>query len=74
MNKLMALLMTCMLLVGCTSETEFGPCIGAFDDKDVTKTYALDKGNVFVAFVLSETLIVPIYVLSYETLCPVGNK
>lgn len=63
-----------VLLVGCTSSTEHGPCIGAFDDRDPKLTYKVSVLNVFLAIIFVETIIVPIWVVVDETLCPIGRK
>ena len=74
MKKLVAILMITVLLAGCTSSTAFGPCIGAFDDKDPAKVYKLDAWNTFLAIFFSATIFVPVVVVVNETFCPVGNK
>jgi hypothetical protein len=73
MRKL-ATAMFLMLLVGCTSATEYGSCIGAFDDRDPKLTYKVSIWNAFLAIIFVETIIVPIWVVVDETLCPVGRK
>lgn len=74
MKKLTAILFICSLLAGCMSSTEFGPCIGAFDEKNPKLEYRVSKWNAFVAIMFFATAIVPIWVIADETLCPVGKK
>lgn len=69
------LLAACLiLLAGCTSKTEFGNCVGAFDEKDPKKIYKLDIGNLVIGAVFFELIAPPIYVIADQTHCPVGNK
>lgn len=69
---LMAMLLT--FCVSCTSRTEFGPCVGAFDDKNPTKIYKVSIWNVFLGIIGSELILPPLFVIVDETFCPVGNK
>jgi hypothetical protein len=63
------------LLSACTSKTEFGDCVGAFDEKKPELTYKLSGWNTFVGVVFSELFLVPpIMVLVNETFCPVAKK
>lgn len=73
--KRLIILFALTLLCACTSKTEFGNCVGAFDDKDPKLTYKLSGKNVFLGVVGSELMLIPpIVVLVNETFCPVGAK
>ena len=61
-------------LAGCTSRTEFGPCIGVGEDKDPKLVYKVSAWNLFVGFVFIEMLVPPIIVAVDQTFCPVGRK
>lgn len=63
-----------LLISGCTTSTEYGPCIGAFDDRNPKLEYKVSILNTFLAILFIETIIVPIWVIVDETLCPVGKK
>jgi hypothetical protein len=70
---LMAVLMAA-LVSGCTSKTDFGQCVGAFDDKNPALTYKLDVGNAVVGVLFSGLILPPVLVIADETFCPVGRK
>jgi hypothetical protein len=77
MKKSIAALMlaTIMLMsTGCTTHTQYGPCVGAFDEKDPKLSYKLAGWNIFVALAFSWAFIAPIVVVANETFCPVGTK
>ena len=61
-------------LPGCTGHTEYGECIGAFDDNDPHLVYAASGWNIFLAIVFSETILVPAIVVISEVKCPRGTK
>lgn len=58
----------------CTTETELGECIGAFDDGDPALVYRTSGWNVVVAIGCVETLVVPAYVVAAATKCPHARK
>jgi len=70
--KRIALILT--LAAGCTSQTDFGPCIGAFDEKDPALTYKVSGWNIGMGLLFSEFIIPPVVVVVDETFCPVGRK
>ena len=72
MKKLFIVAMMALALTGCTSATQYGQCIGAFEDKNPELTYKPSVWNVFLAILFSETIIVPVIVVIDETLCPNG--
>jgi hypothetical protein len=67
-------LLAAALLSGCTTRTEFGPCAGAFDEKDPKLTYKLSTWNLVLAVVFFEVIVPPIVVIADETTCPIGRK
>lgn len=73
--KKIAMILMLALLAGCTSSTEFGMCVGAFDEKDPKLTYKLSGWNAFLAVIGTSIFFVPtILVIANETFCPVGRK
>ncbi len=64
----------CILISGCTTNTPFGPCIGAFDDRDPHLIYKPSGWNIALGIVFIETVFVPVIVLIDETQCPIGHK
>ena len=73
----MKFLVACLMalgLVGCTSETPFGRCVGAFDDKDPALVYRVSTKNVVLAVFFSELIVPPVIVVLNETHCPVDVK
>lgn len=72
--KIIAIVLLLVLLAGCTSKTEFGDCIGAFDDKDPHLVYHASAWNIFLAIIGVQFIAPPIFVIADETLCPVGVK
>lgn len=74
MKKLLITLLLTTTLVGCTTKTEFGPCIGAFDEKDPAKIYKVSGWNIAMGILFMEFVVPPIVVLVDNTHCPVGNK
>lgn len=65
-----------VLSAGCTSETQYGRCLGLDDEvqKDPKLIYEVDVGNVIVGVVFVQTIVVPIWVALKEFYCPVGVK
>lgn len=78
MKKILATLAIVAALAGvagCTSSTEHGQCIGAFDDKDPALVYKLSGWNLFMGAIFFEVFFIPpIIVLVDETFCPVAKK
>jgi hypothetical protein len=65
------LLTGCMIAATCcTSETDYGKCIGAFDTPDPKLKYETSTTNVVLAVVFVETIFAPILVVAKETRCP----
>ncbi len=61
-------------LGGCTSETEFGKCVGLGEDQRPELIYKVSKWNVFLAVIGFELIAPPIYVVVNQTFCPVGKR
>lgn len=61
-------------MTACTSKTELGDCIGAFDEKDPQKIYKVSAWNIFVGIIGIELIAPPIFVIVDQTHCPVGLK
>lgn len=72
--KQLCLILAFVLLSGCTSRTNFGLCVGVGEDRDASLVYKLSHWNIFVAFILVETIVVPIVVIADQLYCPVGKK
>lgn len=76
MKKVLSILMlvATLFMAGCASETEFGPCVGAFDDRNPNLHYELSIRNVVIGVFFSETIVVPVVVIATETVCPTGKR
>jgi len=74
MKKLAILFILLVLLSGCTTRTEYGNCIGAFDDKNPSLVYKLSTWNLIIGVFFIGMVVPPIVVVADETLCPVGYK
>lgn len=74
MKKTLIIALFCAILVGCTTRTEYGECIGIADDKDPGLLYKLDAMNLALAIIFVETIIIPIKVAVDQTMCPVAKK
>lgn len=72
--KKLLIALLCMALMGCTSRTEFGPCVGAMDQGDPKLMYRASGWNIFVAVIFFETIVVPIMVVLEYSKCPEGKK
>jgi len=73
MKRFIATLMI-VALTGCTSATQFGPCVGAFDEKKPDLEYKVSGWNLAMALIFFELVAPPIQVVVDETFCPVGKK
>lgn len=73
MKRLLAIT-AILLLSACTSATEFGPCVGAFDEKNPKLEYKVSAWNIFVGVLFFQLIAPPIFVIVDETFCPVGRK
>lgn len=70
--KYIAMLLMAAALAGCTTENQYGPCIGAFDDPEPGVKYKLDVWNTVMAVIFVETVVVPVVVIANETKCPIN--
>jgi len=74
MKLIVLIAMTVLLLVACTSATEFGSCVGAFDNRREDLIYKVSAWNLSIA-ILGFSLVVPtVFVIVDETFCPVGKR
>lgn len=71
--KAIALVLAAWMTAACTSETELGPCIGAFDDPTPGLVYKVSVWNLFLAGFFVETIVVPAIVVAKEVRCPVAR-
>lgn len=74
MKKVFIIILAALFLVGCTTKTEHGPCVGLSDEKNPTLTYKVDVWNAFLGIIFVETIIVPLIVVVDEIYCPVSKK
>ena len=71
MKKLAISLILVALLAGCTSSTNLGKCISINDKEQPGLVYKYNLWNIFLGFIFSETLIVPLVVVFGDYLkCP----
>lgn len=61
-------------LSGCASTTEFGPCVGAFDEKNPKLEYKVSARNLVVGIFFFGLIAPPVYVVVDQFFCPVGTK
>ena len=74
MKKMAAILLTVAILAGCTTRTDYGPCIGLADDKDTGLIYKVSAWNMFLGVFFFALIAPPIFVVVDSTFCPVGKK
>ena len=67
-------LLLVLLLVGCKSKTEYGPCVGINEVKDSTLVYEYSARNIVVGIIFAELIVPPIVVVLNELQCPVNRK
>lgn len=63
-----------LMLTSCESKTEYGQCVGAFDEKKPDEVYKLSVQNLVVGIIFAELIVPPIVVIADATFCPVGEK
>ena len=73
-RAVLAALVLVLALAGCTTENEFGKCVGVGEDKDPRLIYKVSGWNVFLGIVGFELIYPPISVLVDSTFCPVGRR
>ena len=74
MKKLIIIMSVLFFLNGCTTSTSFGECIGINDTPNPNLVYKASYWNLFLAFVFSETIIVPVVVVLNNIKCPVSKQ
>lgn len=72
--KRIVILLALALLAGCTTRTDYGPCIGLADDKDPKLVYKVSAWNVFLGVFFFGLIAPPIFVVVDSTFCPVAKK
>jgi hypothetical protein len=72
MKRILATLLL-MAAVACQSRTDFGECVGAFDDREPNLKYKVSTRNLVLSVIFFETIFVPAVVIVNETACPVGD-
>lgn len=72
--RVFALAVLAAALTGCEQSNQFGPCVGAFDDKDPALVYKLSDWNLTIGLIFVALIAPPILVITNETFCPVGVK
>lgn len=75
-KQALVLALACVLGSACTSETEYGDCVGlgSDDEKDPSLKYEVDVGNIVLSVIFFETVFVPAVVAITEFECSVGRK
>lgn len=71
MKRIACIAIVVSMLVGCTQRNAKGECVGLAEDKQSGVEYDISYLNVFLAFLLSETMVVPIVVGGWMLECPV---
>jgi hypothetical protein len=71
--RLIAVAMIFSLLTACTSRTQYGECIGAFEEGKKDLYYKPSVLNIVLAVLFVETIIVPVFVIVDQTKCPEGK-
>lgn len=62
-----------ILLAGCASKTDFGPCVGINDKQDPALVYKISVRNLVVGIVFMELIAPPVYVVVDQLYCPIGK-
>jgi hypothetical protein len=74
MKRIAALVLVLCMLSACTTQTEYGKCIGVTDKGKPGLVYKASAWNIFLGIIFIETIIVPIIVLLDEFQCPVEKQ
>lgn len=73
--KILIIVSLLLGLSSCTSETEYGACVGLDDsDRQPGLTYKVSVRNAFWSAIGFETVIAPILWVTDYMYCPVGVK
>jgi hypothetical protein len=75
MKKIMVLsaMLATILMSSCTSSTPYGECVGLLEQPRPELVYEVDTGNIVLAVIFGETIIVPVIVALEEYKCPVDK-
>jgi len=74
MFKKLVFISLILSVIGCDSQTKYGSCVGAFDNKDPKKIYKIDGWNLAMGIIFFEMVVPPVSVVVDETFCPIGDK
>ena len=75
MKNLCVLCLLLILSYSCTKKTEFGRCVGVSKDgADSSLNYEANTKNLVLGVLFSETIVVPILVLTDYFYCPISEK
>jgi hypothetical protein len=75
-KTLAAILLASMMvmLVGCSSSTQYGDCVGLGEEQNPNLKYRISAQNVAVGILFFSLVIPPVVVVADEFYCPVGVK
>lgn len=71
MKNFFLVILISVFLTGCTTSNDLGECIGVTDTPKPGLVYKVSYWNLFMAFIFSETIIVPLVVIFDSIKCPV---
>jgi hypothetical protein len=77
MKKKLALLgfaVFMVMMMGCSSSTQYGNCVGIGEEQDPNLVYKVSAQNLIVGIVFFELIAPPVLVAVNEFYCPVGVK
>jgi len=72
--KKFLLILSLLLTISCTTRTEFGECIGAFDEKQPDLIYKMSYWNLAMGIIFIETVVVPLVTVGDDLICPIGKR
>lgn len=75
--KTLILLILTTTITSCTTKNKFGECYGLANKEDIKKetlVYDYSTWNVFLGIIMSGSTIVPINVVGFNLICPIGEK
>jgi hypothetical protein len=68
------IVMLLILLSACTTQTEYGKCVGINDAQKPNLVYKASGWNIAMSIIFFETVFVPIVVVMDDLYCPVDTK
>lgn len=71
-SAILLLVMSSLLMTGCTNRTHYGECIGINDPQVPGVTYKVSTRNVILGIVFIETIVVPVIVVLDDFKCPIA--